>query len=345
MVRKWITIAALALLVVGCARQAATPQKSLGTLQWGAAVFAIGYSPFYVAQAKGYFQDEGFDSVQLIEFQGGTPNQSALQGGQVDIAMGAFSGVVDAMTAGRAELAVATLTSRHTSNLVIRKDVAQQKGITEQSPLSNRIRAMKGLRIAVTSRGAGTDQITRYLLLSEGLDPDKDVDIIATGADTMVPALENGSVDVFTIDAPTTDIPLVKGEAIRLVTPSNGEFPPAQGMLYLSIFAMKDFIQNKPEVIQAAVNAVVRGAKFIKDNPIEAKAIVRQKFSTTDEAAFESGWAATVGALTSPEITKESVEKAFQFTKVAMGVDGKFSWDEVARGDFVLNAKAKIDWR
>ena len=123
---------------------------------------------------------------------GGPKAMTALVGGG-----GQFSASVllDGIMAHRRGLddvrAIATL-SYFLKPMVIRADIARQRGISRDMPLQHRLEAMKGLRVAITTPGASSDMLLRYLFLTNGMQPDRDLQIVPLGG---VAHLVNGQRD------------------------------------------------------------------------------------------------------------------------------------------------------
>lgn len=253
---------------------------------------------------------------------------------------------MDATKGGKAELAIMAITSQQTDGLVMRKETADRKGVTPSTPLDQKIQAMKGLKIGITAAGAGTDELSRFMLKNAGMDPDRDVELVPVGGqDALVAAVSQGSVDVALINSPSMEVPVLQGKAVPLIISAKGEYPPLDGMLYLTLFGMKDYIESNPDLTQAVINALMKAVKLIVDRPDEAKAALREFFSDVDEQRFNLAWENVRPAYTRPEITKEGVEKVFQVGKVVWGRDAPFGWDTVATNRFVEEAKRQLGMR
>ena len=56
-------------------------------------------------------------------------------------------------------------------NLVVRNNILKDRGVTANSPLDQKIKALKGLRIGITRPGAVTQLFPSYMMKTIGLDP------------------------------------------------------------------------------------------------------------------------------------------------------------------------------
>ncbi|MBI2861661.1 MAG: ABC transporter substrate-binding protein [Chloroflexi bacterium] len=348
--RRFVFVFAFSLTVVlalaGCAGQQTAPKPTLGELKLSIDALRMHAVALYIADRQGYFKDEGFDSVNTIVTGGGTVQQQALQGGDVEYAIGSTTGAADATLAGRPEVILMSMTGQWNTNFTIRKDSAQRFGITEGMTIAQKFGRLKGAKIAITNPGAGSDEIVRFMLKQGGIDPDHDVELVALSTSSaIVAALEKGTVDVIALSPPDTDITVVRGYATRLVTLSKGEFEPVRGATFIGLMALKEKVESEPERTQAVVNALVRGAKLIKDRPDEAKAIVRPVWPEMEDAVFEEGWQVMLPALSDPKLKKEGIDGALNVGFVAFGKKREIGYEQLAVSKFVDNAMKSLGWQ
>jgi NitT/TauT family transport system substrate-binding protein len=124
------------------------------------------FAPLYIAEEKGFFADEGLDVV--IISGGGSKVMAAVIGGSVEFGGTTLGNVMQAAEKGQDIQIFASLMNQYASNVVINKDIAEEKGVDENSTLSEKIQALKGLKIAITSPGSSSDKLVRHLLEMEG---------------------------------------------------------------------------------------------------------------------------------------------------------------------------------
>src|SRR6266700_3071064 len=63
---------------------------------------------------------------------------------------------------GQPLLATAAIMNRNAINVVMHKDVAREKGITEKTPLADKIKALKGLKLSGVAVGSFSYQVMLY---------------------------------------------------------------------------------------------------------------------------------------------------------------------------------------
>ena len=103
---------------------------------------AVTFASLYHAKLSGSFTDEGLD-VGIVTVSGGGSLQALIaRGAQFCVTPGTYQ--MQAFQKGQRLLATAAIMNRNAINVVMHKDVARKKGITDKSPLADKIRALKG---------------------------------------------------------------------------------------------------------------------------------------------------------------------------------------------------------
>src|SRR5690606_17041704 len=93
-------------------------------------------------------------------------------------------------------IAVQSNVNKMTMDFVLRNDVADRLGISRDDPIEDRLRALEGLNLGITSYGAATEVYGRFYLSLAGLDPDTAATMIAIGSGgPMMAALRSGQID------------------------------------------------------------------------------------------------------------------------------------------------------
>lgn len=110
------------------------------------------FAPLYHAQSAGYFATEGLD-VEILMASGAAGIQALLaRDAQFALTPGTFQ--IQAYERGQRLIAVMSILTHTHINVVMHQDVARAKGITEKSPLVEKMRALKGLTVPVSPRAA-----------------------------------------------------------------------------------------------------------------------------------------------------------------------------------------------
>jgi NitT/TauT family transport system substrate-binding protein len=278
---------------------------------------SFNFVPLYIAETEGYFKDEGLQ-VEVILAGGGPKAMTALLGGG-----GQFSASVlfDGIMAQRRGLddvrAMATL-SYFQRPFVLRTDVAKAHGITRDKPLRERVAAMKDLRIGITTPGATSDLTLRYLLSSNGLQPDRDVQIVPVGGvSTSIAALQAGQIDGCSC-LPGVDVMTERqGLTVDILNPE--DMNELNGVTYGTLYGLASYNKAHPEIVRAMARAITRATLLLARDPDAARGATRPFFKEMDEATFDTSWSTYLPDLPkSPDITQDSFDKELAFEKAVL---------------------------
>jgi len=251
--------ALVVLLLAGLAAPAGAPAAEKIKVTVPAA--AVTFASLYHAKAAGYFAEEGLD-VEIVTVAGGGALQALIaRDAQVCVTPSTYQ--LQAWEKGQKLLATGSILTRNSINVVMHKDVAREKGITDKSPLADKIKALKGLKLSGVAVGSFSYQVMLYYLLKAGIDPQKDVELIGIGAGpAMVLALEQRKVDAFATGTPVPDAAVLRGFGLMIVDNAAGEDP--------DIIVHPDYAKAHPETVRKIVRALVRANRWLADNPAEA---------------------------------------------------------------------------
>jgi NitT/TauT family transport system substrate-binding protein len=206
-----------------------------------------------VAQKKSFFKDENIEA-EIIRMN---PNVAitALATGDVDYCQ-LFGAVVGAAIAGLPVRIVAGFLDNWPMTLIAQ-------------PEYKSLKELKGKTIGISSFGATPDVGARMMLKQAGLDPEKDIKVLALGSDAArLTALKQRVVDVVVI-SPPADTQMEKqgykilGRAYELFS-----FP------YLGLGTHTKKMKEKPEEIRRAIKATIRANRLIRENREEAVRIL-----------------------------------------------------------------------
>ncbi|CAB3695396.1 ABC transporter substrate-binding protein [Achromobacter marplatensis] len=251
----------------------------------------IYYLPLSIAEARGYFKDEGLD-VSIADFAGGSKALQAVVGGSADVVSGAFEHTLSMQSKGQAYRAFVLQGRAPMIGVgVSKKNLPNYKGPAD----------LKGKKIGVTAPGSSTNMVVSFFLAKHGLKA-SDVSIIGVGAGAgAVTALRSGQIDAISNTDPVVSMLEMPGD-IQIIVDTRtlkdtqdifGGNMPA-GCLY----APQAFIDANPNTTQALTNALVRADKWIqKAGPDEIAKIVPETYLLGDPAVYKAAIAKSLEGL------------------------------------------------
>jgi NitT/TauT family transport system substrate-binding protein len=260
------------------------PAGAQTKLKYGLATVSLTYAPLYIAEDKGFFRDEGVPTEGVM-LPGSGPAAAATIAGNLDF----FVGLPQTAALAGDKLSIfAIVTKEFATDIVVAKDVAQKAKLNAETPVDKRLDALKGLRIASWTPGGSSDMLIRYIAAKKGWNPEVDMTLSPIGpAPPMVAALENNRADAYIISAPASLQGVERLGAYLLYSGAKGEWGPLQGQPYMCLIGNRDWLAKNKQSAAAVFRGLIRAIAFIESNPTEAKAILRKRLNTVDDAAFE----------------------------------------------------------
>lgn len=253
--------AAFAALSLALLPTAASAQQKLGEVSVSA-VPSTSSVVLYVAKEQGFFEKEGLD-VRIVEFSSGAEAERAMVTGAVDMGGGGLGSTFLMANKGIKAKNIVLFQKKPIFTLVASSKFQAKPGD---------LKALKGKTIGISGPGSLTDLFLRIALRDAGLDPDRDVTIVATGGlNAHQPALQTGRVDAQMTWEPAT-VTLTKGEKagwVFLDLRSDDVPPSLQNLLGSSLQATDQWL-SKPENLakaKAAARAVKKAGDAIRANP------------------------------------------------------------------------------
>ena len=210
---------------------------------------------------------------------------------------------------------IGTITGQYASNVVIRKDVAERLGLTPQTPMAQRLAALRGLKIGATGVGGGTDFLLRYLGKKAGLSPERDFTVLFLGGGgAVLAAFSQKRIDAFVYSSPTSDIGLLRYNGVLLLDMSRGEFEDLRGYPSMALSGRKSWLGANRDLATRFLRAIARAARMIHEQPAQARQALRQRFSSLPPDVYEAAWKANIDAYPrSPRVEEANVRRALVF--------------------------------
>lgn len=208
------------------------------------------YAPVFVAEAKGYFEQQGLN-VSLETFAGGSEVVALTAAGQVDVAAtGAGPGFWNAVAQ---DLPIHVIAPGHEEGSPVATPLMISKEACESGTTAS-IADLKGKKVSVNARGA-TEYWLDQALSTGGLTID-DIDLQTLAFPDAVVALESGALDAAMVGEPLATKAEQDGIAVRLAS----DFP-VQGIQPTVILANSEFAAEHPEAMTGFVTAYLMAAR------------------------------------------------------------------------------------
>jgi NitT/TauT family transport system substrate-binding protein len=269
------------------------------------------YFPAVAAVELGFFAAEGLDAQLELLFP--VPKaMAALREGALDFVAGAAHATLTAFPNWQGAKLLMALAQRMYWLLVVRADRGARRGD---------LQVVRGLRLGAAP---GPDVGLRRLLQEAGIDPERDVQIgpipgategeVSFGV-TAARALEAGLLDGFWANAMGAEVAVRRGVGTVVLDVRRGDGPPAaQHYTFPALVTTERLIATAPEQVAAAIRAVVRAQRALRDDPTQATGVGRRLFPPL-EADLIAELIARDAPFYDPTISEEAVAQLNRFAQ------------------------------
>jgi NMT1/THI5 like. len=205
---------------------------------------------FWFGKEKGFYDEAGLN-LEIVDVE---DKVAAFAAGEIDFADMNTTQAITAASKGAPFKIVASMFRTKGAFYLIGR------------PSISKVEDLKGKKVGVAQFGTGMDAYTRVILKEHGLDPEKDVTLIANGSYQQAYAsLESGQVDATIIHQPFVALAEENGVGKLL----------AKGWDYLPTFhtgvlvASNDLIENHPDIVRKLIETYFKANEYAKNNPDE----------------------------------------------------------------------------
>ena len=246
--------------------------RAADRIRIGVTNYNLTYLSAGVALKRGFFKAEGLE-VEIVRM---TPNVSvmAITSGDIDYSM-LFGLVVRSAIRGLPVKVIANFMDSSPLALIAR-------------PQFKSIKELKGKTLGVSTFGATPDIAARMVFKHFGVDPEKELKVLALRTDdARIAALKEGLVDVIVIAPPADSELRQAGFNVVARVDEVYKFP------YVGLGANVKKIKERPDEVRRTIKAMIQGTRYIRENRDGAIQVLAQWGGTKPEyaaATYDSSW-------------------------------------------------------
>jgi len=281
------------------------------------------YAPLYVADAKGFFKEQGLE-VNIVPTGGDDKTFAALLSGDAQFGVADPTFTAISGEKGQPGKVVASIVSG-----VPFWGVAKNAGIPQISQPSQ----LNGYSVATFPAPSTAYTLQKKMFQTGGLQPN----IKETAFGSLLAALNAGSVDIALELEPNVSMAVKSGSKIVYGLPS---YYPDFALTGLTV--LPDYMDKNPETVQKAVNAIQRAVDYIRSNPSGAADIMVKRFTDVDKSVAESAIKNMIASnVYSQNVTVSEAgwNAAIQLRKDAGDIKGSASYSDYVVTKFSSQAK------
>ena len=277
--RLSILVGVLALLATACGGGGTAGPAATTTTGRPPVAMKVAYSNItgddltvWVAFEAGIFKNNGL-TVDLQYINGGAQTSAAIISNQVQVAQFGGSEVLGAVAGGADLVIVGQLAPVYPYHLFVQKNI---KSIAD----------LKGKKVGISNAGGSSDIATRDALKRNGLDPDKDVQIVAVGSHAnRTAALLAGGIDAG-VDDPPEDEELVKAGLTPLINLAGQKIPASN----TAIVVQRSYLNANKDVVQSYIDSIVQAIAYANKNKDFTIGVLKKYFKSENTASMETAY-------------------------------------------------------
>jgi NitT/TauT family transport system substrate-binding protein len=275
-------------------------------IAWGAESLRLGFSGASATQLAGYLAVEQklFDlygvNVELTQ-SAGTTMIRALDSGSLQVAIVGGGQALSAYLKGVDVRIISGLVNIVPFQLWVKPEISQLKDL-------------KGKLIANTPPGTSLNLANQILLMRAGLDPLRDVKLVAFGRLGLVSqALFTGVVDAALLSPPDT-VEARKSGLRMLMDMATARI----ACPFTSVVTTRAVLEKSPASLDRFLRGILHGIKLALTNPDMAKKTLSRNMRLTDPEAVEEVYQRAILAYERvPMVPKEAIETVMKLSTVS----------------------------
>jgi NitT/TauT family transport system substrate-binding protein len=237
------------------------------------------YLPAKLAEALGYFKDEGLD-VELLNEPAGVDAENEMLAGAVQGVVGFYDHCIDLQAKGKFVESVVQF-----SQAPGEVELVSSKHPEIKSPAD-----FKGMSLGVTGLGSSTNFLTEYLAVKNGLKLGEFTSVPVGAGNTFIAAMQQDKIQAGMTTEPTITRLLKTGEAKVLIDMRTMEGTKAAlGGTYpaASLYMQTEWADAHKDTVQKLANAFVKTLKFINTHSgAEIAAKMPKDYYVGDEQGY-----------------------------------------------------------
>jgi NitT/TauT family transport system substrate-binding protein len=246
----------------------------------------LSFSAIFLADRLNLWSKNGV-TAEMKQVQGGPLSMVALTNREAQFAGVASTDPVVGWEKGIKTLAIGAFTGSLAMQFTARNDWMARIGVSPKSALDDKLKAFRGARIGASTIGGGPAQYTRYLARSAGIDPERDMRILAVGfGAARMAALRTNQVDMTVGDAPEADQVELEGFGTLFLNCAS-EVPTFRDFPYTVALVTPQIADERPDLVRRVAHTLGQANDLFATDFGTAVDVLKQQFASVPAKALE----------------------------------------------------------
>lgn len=175
---------------------------------------------------------------------------------------------------------------------VINNDTLKKLGLSPTAPIADRIKAFKGLTIGTNPVGSTYYQVLRAYLKQYGLDPDKDVRLVAIAdSNALIAGIQQGRYDAIVSASGVVEQAIGLNAATMWFSASRGDIPGSESAIVCVVVVRSDTLEKNKAEVAAYLAALQESMTAIRGDHKATGTILKAKFfPKMDQTIWDLAW-------------------------------------------------------
>lgn len=219
---------------------------------------------FNVADQEGFFKKQGLN-VKFVNLNGDAATIPALTSGSVQLTGSTSTPTLIAMSKGE-DVQMLSGVAYAPAELVMSAAAAKKAGITNSTPIAQRVKAMKGLTTGVLDVGGGLQYQLNGILNNYGVNPSAVPPVTISPYLSEVAALGRGSVPAIIPSAPYGEYAVASQHAVMVANAWDGQVPGLSQTLDLVLDVQGSWAKSNPATVKKFLAALQQAFNYVHTN-------------------------------------------------------------------------------
>ena len=245
------------------------------------------YLTFWFAKAGACFEREGLELevVSPSDPKNANAVDAMIEKGEVDAAVLPPTAYLPMVARKAPIVIVANLFANDPYGLLVRRDVAEARKVTADTPIHDRLSGLRGAKVGVPPAAFGR---LRELFATQGLDSAKDLEPVVLLARDHKTALEDKRVDALYIASPLLEKGAVDADSLVLFAQARGEVPALASRQTNVLAVSRHMMEQRRDVVTSAVRAILEAETRIHAAQGEVVDALAREFPARDRREIEA---------------------------------------------------------
>lgn len=271
-----------------------------------------------IGESAGLFEKNGL-KPRIVVMDSGNAAMAALLGRSAQFAVAGPPEVLAARVRKQDIAIVVSLYRGLAGSLILSKTLVNGLKTKPDSPLTERLKALDGMSVAVPSATSSLLGPVRKAALSNGAN----IKFSYMAQPAMVPALEASAIQGMIASFPFAGAPLLKGTGVVWLNGPAGDLPTdALPSSSSTMQTTSEYAKANPDLVRRIQRSFGDIAHFIKEKPEDARLALAKGYSSLSKEELDLAFNQQKTNWTAPFLSEDDIQQEIMLLKASSDLQG-----------------------